>query len=506
MLKTLLINTSSNLLLLIIKLIITFIMTPVFIHNLGKYDYGLWEMIGGVIGYMGMLDLGIRPAISRYAAKYQALNDKNNLDAVFSSTLIFMILVGAILLVFFSCWGLWFSASLSEDGASDQKYTLLMLILAGQLMVSFPGYVAESYLEGFQKYYVKNNITIINSIVGGVILYTFISPENGLLLLALVNAIGVSIKFILYFFLLSRSSLGKIYFRYKYFSYSKLLEVIKFGFKSFVQGISTRIEMASDALIIGIFLGPASVPFYSIPANLVQYLRTLGWTLTHAFMPLFAGLDANSESGKIKDVYLLASKYVSGIVFALAAGVAVIGGPFIGIWIGEEFQEKGEIVIYMLIFFTVLPFSGPFMSRYLTAIGRHGIFARLGPVAAIINIGLSLALVEKYGIEGVAFASMVPVVIFVPVYLRYTCRQLGISLYEYFVKSIFPCVVPTCLAAVIAAALRIEMGIKSYTEIFIVVFIVGICWFVSFWLFAMGSNEKNYIIKRVSKFKNTYIN
>ena len=97
MIRTLLVNTGSNILVMIVKLVITFIMTPIFVHNLGEYDYGLWEMIGAVIGYMGILDLGLRPAISRYAAKHLAERDETALQAVYMSALVFMALVGLLL-------------------------------------------------------------------------------------------------------------------------------------------------------------------------------------------------------------------------------------------------------------------------------------------------------------------------------------------------------------------------------------------------------------------------
>src|SRR5690606_23022854 len=197
-----------------------------------------------------------------------------------------------------------------QDSTDVQRYTLLLLVTGAQLAIMFPGYVAESYFEGFQKYYLKNNITIINSIIGSSIVFLFITPENGLVLLAGVNAVGLAVKYVLLMYLLNCPNHGAIVPRLREFSLKKLKEILIFGSKSFVQGISTRIENATDALVIGYFLGPAMVPFYSIPGNLVNYIRTIGWTLTHAFMPLFSQLDALDEREKIRTIYFNASRYV----------------------------------------------------------------------------------------------------------------------------------------------------------------------------------------------------
>jgi O-antigen/teichoic acid export membrane protein len=157
-------------------------------------------MVGAVVGYMGILDLGLRPAISRFASRHLAEKDETALQSVYMSAMAFMVVVGVLLFLFFFFWGFWFSGSVAPQGEPHQKYTLFLILIGAYLLISFPGYVAESYLEGFQKYYLKNNITIFNSIVGSSLLYLYISPENGLVLLAGINAIGLSVKYLCGFF------------------------------------------------------------------------------------------------------------------------------------------------------------------------------------------------------------------------------------------------------------------------------------------------------------------
>ena len=144
-----------------------------------------------VLGYMGLLDIGMKPAISRFAAKYLASEKPGRLQELYSTSFVFLALVGLMLCVFFFLWAVFWPSLLSEDSNSLFKYSLLLFIIGAQLLIVFPGFVAESFLEGFQKYYLKNNITIFNSIVGSTILYFLIEPVNALVLLAGINAIGV---------------------------------------------------------------------------------------------------------------------------------------------------------------------------------------------------------------------------------------------------------------------------------------------------------------------------
>lgn len=496
MFRMLMMNTGSNVLVMMVKLVLTFIMTPILIRYLGNYDYGLWEMVAAIIGYMGMLDLGIKPAISRFAAKYRAENDQLGLQQVYASTFVFNVCIGILVATILSVWALWFSGRMTPEGEESLKYTVFLLILAGQMLVVFPGYVAESFLEGFQKYYLKNNITIVNSLIGAGVFIGFATPENALLLLAGVNAVGLSVKYLIFTALLARSSFGAISFRPARFSRAKLSEMLRFSLKSFIQGVATRMESATDTIVIGAFLGPAAVPFYAIPQNLVRYIQTLGWTLSHAFMPLFSDLAARSRQAEIRRIYLVSSKAVAGLVLAIGVGVTLVGTPFLALWIGTEYTEQSDLIILLLVVFTVLPLLNPFSSRYLTAIDRHGIFARLMPVAAFVNLGLSLMLVQSYGIIGVAVGSVIPGLVLHPVLLVYSCRQLGLPVSEYLRKSILPLVIPLAMMGVVVSWFRFSVGIDSYPILVLAVLAGGVVYIGAFWLLAFTDQERSFVIGR----------
>ena len=491
--KTILVNTGSNLGVTLVKLIITFVMTPVFVHNLGNYDYGIWEIIGAVLGYMGLLDLGMKPTISRFAAKYHANNEKDQLQTLYSTSLVFLGVIGILLLVFFVVWGLFWPHLLAEGASDVQKYSILLFIIGAQLFIVFPGFVAESFLEGFQKYYLKNNITIVNSIIGSTILYIYMTPENALILLAAANAIGLSIKYIIYTGMLSRASFGGLKPIFRKASWVSFKETAVFGFKSLVQGIASRIEIGTDTIVIGAFLGPAMVPFYAIPANLISYIRNIGWTITHAFMPFFSSLEAQNKKDEMRSVYIMASRYVVAFLLPLCVGASVVGGPFIGVWIGEEYLESADLIILLLVIYTSLPFINPFSTRYLTATGEHGILAKLYPIAAAVNLGASIILVQYWGVVGVAVGSVIPVFFVVPYVMKRCCNLIGISVVRYIKEVIIPVTVPTLCMFIAVFLMRKYWPLTSYFKIIMAVGVGGFVYSVLFIMIGMNTNERSWL-------------
>lgn len=499
MIKGILANTGSNVLVLLLKMVLTFIMAPILVHSLGNYDYGLWEMIGAVIGYMGMLDLGIKPAIGRYAAQHHARNEAREQQLMFSSAFIFMLLVGLLLSMTFVIWGVYFPHSLAEESTDAERYTLLCLILAAQFIFIFPGYVAESVLEGLQKFNLKNIVTIINSVVGALLIYNFITPENGLVLLAGLNALGLTVKYIVYFIILRNKKLGALRPFGLAPSWIKLKELLQFGAKALVQGIATRLENATDSLVIGAILGPAMVPFYSIPANLVGYIRTLGHTLTQVFMPLFSQLSAQNNQKLIVTTYFQGSKYVISFVLMMSIGAAFLGADFINLWMGPEYAEQAGLLVLILVTFTALPMLNPFASRYLTALNEHAIFAKLTPISAILNVSLSIVLAHKLGIVGVALGSLITVGIFIPVYLQRCCNHLGVKKRDYLMASVLPNVVPGIVMSLTLWQVGENYIISSYLDLLLIAFLAGMAFVIMFFAVGINKTERALLKTKVCK-------
>jgi len=493
MLKRLVFNTGSNLSVMATVIVITFVLTPVLVSSLGNYDYGLWTMLAALMGYAGILDLGLRPTISRFVSRYHAQDDVAALGRLFSTAFTFLMLTGAIAGVAFASWGLLMPQTVAPLGAPEERYTLVLVILGAHLLAAFPGYVAEGVLEGLQRYYLKNAVSIVKMAISAVIILSFITPENALVLLASVTTAGKWVRNAVLFVIVARVGRGRFKLYRGNFSVSHLAELLRFGVKSFIQGISTRIETATDSLVIGFMLGPATVPFYSIPAALIQYVRTIALHTTHAFMPLFSDLNARGQQVRIQRIYLMASKLIVGFVLPLAAGAVLLGPPFLTVWVGPEIGEQSQTIVLLLALFLALPFLNPLCSRYLTAIDRHEIFARLQPISAALNLALSIAFVPWMGIVGAALASVLVVSAYFPIILVYTMRQLGVTVATYMLHAIAPAILPTALMAAAVGLYRAELALTGYPGILGGGILGAAVYLTCFWTLTLSPSERSLL-------------
>src|SRR5437762_513991 len=81
-------GVSWNLVAFVTSSLVAFFLSPFVVHHLGNSAYGVWVLINSMLAYMGLLDLGLRGAVTRFTAGYhaQALHEdaSRSLSAAFS--------------------------------------------------------------------------------------------------------------------------------------------------------------------------------------------------------------------------------------------------------------------------------------------------------------------------------------------------------------------------------------------------------------------------------------
>lgn len=472
-------------------------MTPILVKNLGNYDYGIWEVIGSILGYMGLLDIGIRPTSSRFAAYYKAKNDRKKLIEVYSTALLFMFYVSLSLFFILVACALWKPDVLAHQDSEATKYTFVIIVIACQVLFIFPGGIAESHLEGFQLYQLKNRITLVNSIIGSALIYYLINEDNALFILALINACGLSIKVCIFMHLLSRPGYGEIQFSFSAANNNTLVEILRFGVNSFIQGAAYSVANASNPIILAYILNPAIIIFYSIPANLVGKIITIRMLLAHAFMPLFSQYSAENKIDETKTWFLQGSKYITGILLLIIFGTLFLGLDFIRLWVGVPYAEGGKWILYLLCISNVFIALNPLFNMYLTGVGKHGYLAKVNSITAIFSIIISILLTLKLGLIGVVIGTLVPTVLSSIAILKFTCRNIGISVSQFLRNSVYTLSVPLIGYSLVTGMIKLYVQIDSYFALIAIAFIGTVTYLTCFIFYSLNSTERSFLYKRI---------
>ena len=139
------------------------VLTPFIIRSLGQSEYGLWTMIGALVGYMSVLDFGLNKTIVRFVAKYRAENDRKGEENFLAHGfimygLISLMVVGGGLTVYFNLDTLYGNTLTVEELG---KAKTMFLILVFNLAISLPGGAFTGICSGYEEFILPRTANII---------------------------------------------------------------------------------------------------------------------------------------------------------------------------------------------------------------------------------------------------------------------------------------------------------------------------------------------------------
>ena len=429
---------SSNLLVFGARILVTLFVTPITFHALGRFDYGIWEIILSVANYITLFEVGVRPSIARFTTLHATGEAYDSLRESLSTAWVFTVVLGAFAFVVFSAWAAWWFVHPPRLVAQPWRYSATLLIIGCQLAILFPEQVADSALEGLQAYVARNSVSLTLILVGGLIIALWIRSFDALIFLATANTCALALKSIVFFRMVRARVPASQLFSAKAATKACFRRLAGFGVKSFLQGAGEDMVTYAPPLVIGSVLGPAIIPVYRIPAGLGTYAQNLGWTAVHSFMTFFVEISAAGDSHKLQRTFLAGSRVTVALMLPIAVTVLTLGAPFIGRWIGPDLGRETQTLIPWIAVIYLSPLLSPMSINYLTAMANHGRIAVVGTVLSIVGVIAGTVCAVRFGLLGFVICMAAAVTLKVPYRTWVACRHMGLPLRRYAAGVLWP--------------------------------------------------------------------
>lgn len=480
-------------------LAVSFVMTPFLVHQLGITLYGIWTMVLSVVGYMNLMDIGMQSAVMKYVAEYAGKEDQEGLAQVIANALFFysiVAFVGGVILAVLVGRGVPL-LSIQPDQLKTVQFVLL--IMGIDMLLTLPGTVFLGVLQGVQLFYVANIVSILSTLLKAGVVFSALSGGYGLRALALITLIGNIFEYAIY--------LGIFQWNYKFFSIKKkhftlsmLKKMVSFGSQSFLVIMGGRIHLGSDSLLVGYFMSAAWVPFYSIPASLIQYSRTLLWSLTQSFLPMFSFLQAKQDFRTLRSIFINYTRYTCLCIFPLIALLMVYGGPFIKIWMGPTFGEHSGRIIPLLSLALLMSAIQPLSGRLLTGVSKQGSLIWTGFASAGLFVGSGIILIKMFGLLGLAIAFLLGSIFPSFFVLQQSLVLLDLSIKQYIQEALGTPLITGGLTLIFSWVLRSLQDPDGYGELLIQCFLALIFFIILSFFLALTKDERKVIHLKIASF------
>ena len=211
------------------------------------------------------------------------------------------------------------------------------------------------------------------------------------------------------------------------------LRLLNYGKYVLIANVGDKIVFATDSIVIGMFLPISALTFFAIGGALIEQFRSFIASMGVLFNPLSSSMAARKEKPELAQVFMTGTKGAMLLGLPVCIGFIVLGETFINLWMGPEFGHQAGLVLAVLAagYLVGLPYYT--ISGVLYGLGEHRIVAFSRILEGAANLALSVVLVMRYGLVGVAVGTAIPHAIVVGVILPWMMpRLLPVSLREYY--------------------------------------------------------------------------
>lgn len=77
---------------------INLVYVPLLLFYMGTHEYGLYQLMGSVVAYIGLLDFGFSVTVSRFYTEYKALKDRQRMENLLATSAMIYGVLGVVIL------------------------------------------------------------------------------------------------------------------------------------------------------------------------------------------------------------------------------------------------------------------------------------------------------------------------------------------------------------------------------------------------------------------------
>lgn len=393
------------------QIVVTLLLTPFVIERLGTEAYGVWLLLQGMVGYYGMVDMGLRAGLTQSITRRIAADDVDSVRRHIAAAIPLLFLLAAFILIV----GTVLAATLPHFvEMSEQLVDIIWTVVLVQAVgaaIKMPITPYGAVLVGLQRYDVANAISVLTRIVFALLTWWALSSGGGLVAISVVlmatNCLDSFIRV-----LAARMLLPGIKRCGLTLDRSELREIGSVGIWNFLIGVSRQFIYFSDTITVAILFSAKAVAPYGIAASLVEYGTNVVVTATKVLFPTMTHLSKQGDVAALTGLYITATRMVLGLSFSMLIVGSAWVRPFLAVWLGDS-EQSVQLVADAPAIFVMLSLAFMFVGFQRAGIQLLLAKNKLKPLAcfmfaeAIVNLIGSVIAGKMLGPIGIAVGTLI---------------------------------------------------------------------------------------------------
>lgn len=332
--KTIAKNTLFLYFRMMFTMVISLFTSRIILQKLGVDDYGIYQAVGGIVGFLSFINAALSTGSSRYLTYALGEGNTEKLKKTFSTTLNIHILIAILIALVAETIGLWFLYNkmvIAPDRLSAAVYTYHLSILTAVFTLTQVPYNATIIAHEKMSIYAYMSIFDVSAKLLICYLLTIGGFDRLMIYATLLLSVQVSIMCI-YRFYCAR------HFEEAHFSFSFDKKIFKeiAGFSGWSMFASTSIALNSQGVLIllNMFFAPAVVAARAISLQVNMAANQFVSNFRQAAIPQIVKKYAAGDYEGSKHLLLESTKYSYYMMYLITLPVCLLAYPLLKLWLG----------------------------------------------------------------------------------------------------------------------------------------------------------------------------
>ena len=315
-------------------MVISLFTSRIILQKLGVDDYGIYQAVGGVVGFLSFINGALATGSSRFLTYALGEGNAEKLKRTFSTTLNIHIIISILVVIVAETIGLWFlyhKMVIAPERMTAAVYTYHLSILTAVFTLTQVPY----------------NATIVAHEKMSIYAYMSIFEVSAKLLVCYLLAIGGFDRLIMYATLLLSVQVGIMCFYRFYcthhfeearfsFSFDKKIfkEIAGFSGWSMFANASIALNSQGVLILLNMFFAPAVVAARAISLQVNMAANQFVSNFRQAANPQIVKKYAAGDYEGSKHLLLESTKYSYYMMYLIALPVCLLAYPMLKLWLG----------------------------------------------------------------------------------------------------------------------------------------------------------------------------
>jgi len=453
-------NISSNWIGFAVNSLVTLLLTPYVLRELGDARYGVWILTASVIGYYGFLDLGFQGGVTQFLTRYLAVRDYVRASECISSAVTFFSVLG-LFLVLLSIGAAYLAPHLFNvpPGLEYEAFWCIFIVGIGSA-TQFIFFPFAAVFPALQRFDLANLIGIGTRLLSAVCIIVALKADAGLIGVSLATC-GMNLVDYLIRWRVARRLAPELDVSWQRAKKERLREIGSFGIWNFLISVNFYAYEHVPSILIAVFMPIAAVGHYALATGLLRSINSVLSPVGQVLYPAAVELHAKGDNDGLKSLYHSGSRLLLLVMISVVLIAMFWAEDFYRLWIGEKYLSGVEftsvaLLLQILLISTIASYVSNIAGQILTGAGHVRVVAIALICGSILNLTNSFILIRHFGLAGVAvstvFAAVIIDFIAIPLLLQ---KIIGLSVKDFLLSACIRPVTVGMLQAIIIILIRL---------------------------------------------------